>query len=129
MDGAPIRADSPSASDATVSFAAALSATQEWQAWEAAAVLVHSDPSAQQASAAYDERLQALRLNLMLQAASAEEKADLERLREAVFAVPSVRAYAEAETALKALCAATSQRLSQAIGLDFAASCATGCCS
>ena len=129
MDGAPMKADSPAASDATVCLAAALSATPEWLAWEAAAVLVHSDPVAQRASAAYDERMQGLRLNLMLQAASAEEKADLERLRGAVFAVPSVRAYAEAENALKELCAATSQRLSQAIGLDFAASCATGCCS
>jgi len=72
--------DSPAASRATVSFASALTATPEWRAWEEAALRGRSDQSAQRASAAFDERLQALRLNLMLQAVSSEEEADLHRL-------------------------------------------------
>jgi cell fate (sporulation/competence/biofilm development) regulator YlbF (YheA/YmcA/DUF963 family) len=120
--------DSPAASDATVGFASAVTATPEWLAWEEASMRVRSDSSAQRASAAYDERLRALRLNLMLQAASAEEEADLERLHDALIAEPSVVAYREAEAALKDLCRATAERLSRAIGLDYAASCATGCC-
>ena len=128
MDGTPTTTDSPAASQATVDFASALSATPEWQAWEAAAMRVRGDPSAQRASAAYEERLKALRLNLMLQAVSPEEEAELERLHDALFDEPAVVAYAEAEAALKALCGASAERLSRTIGLDYAGSCATSCC-
>jgi len=128
MAATPITLRSPAATDAATAFASALSATPEWREWEEAAMRLRADPSAQRASAAYDERRQALRIKLMLQAASAEEKADLERLERALFAQPSVAAYTKAEADLKALCRATADRLSRAIGLDYAASCATGCC-
>jgi len=128
MNGVPMTTDSPVASQAAVGFASALSTTPEWLAWEEAALRLRSDASAQRASAAFDERLQALRLNLMLQAVSAEEEAGLQRLHDALFAEPSVVAYAEAEAALKALCGATAERASRAIGFDYAGSCAPSCC-
>jgi cell fate (sporulation/competence/biofilm development) regulator YlbF (YheA/YmcA/DUF963 family) len=128
MDGTPMTTDSPAASQATVDFASALSSTPEWQAWEDAALRLRSDASAQRSSAVYDERRRALRLKLMLQAVTAEEEAGLQRLHDALFAEPSVVAYAEAEAALKAMCGATAERLSRAIGLDYAGSCAPSCC-
>ncbi len=129
MDGPVMTANSPAASTAVSSFASALSATTEWLAWEAAAHRLHTDPAAQRASAAYDGRLRELQLDLMLRSVSPENEAQLERLHDALFAEPSVVAYVAAETALKDLCRATADRLSEAIGLDYAGSCAPGCCS
>ncbi len=128
MDASATVKESPAASRAAGAFASALAATPQWVAWEAAAERVHNDPAVQHASAVYEKRLEALRPRLMLRAASVEEEAELERLRVALFAEPPVVAYAQAEAALKALCSAAAERLSQQIGLDYAASCATGCC-
>jgi cell fate (sporulation/competence/biofilm development) regulator YlbF (YheA/YmcA/DUF963 family) len=109
-------------------FSEALSETTQYQAWEQATWSLHQDQAAQSLA----EKLQAgqreLEPLLMLGAASAEQRAELERLRSAYLALPRVIACVQAEADLRALCQAANTALSQAAGLDFAAICASGCC-
>ena len=65
---------------------------------------------------------------LMLNAVSAADKAELQRLQRAFSDLPAVVAYAQAQANLMTLCQTTADFLSQAIGLDYAAVCGSGCC-
>ena len=109
-------------------FAEALSEVPQFQAWEQTTWALRQDQAAQSMA----ERLQAMQRELepllMLDAASAEQRAELERLRSEYLALPSITAYMQAEADLRALCQAANMVLSQAAGLDFAANCASGCC-
>jgi cell fate (sporulation/competence/biofilm development) regulator YlbF (YheA/YmcA/DUF963 family) len=109
-------------------FAAALAETPQFRAFEEATELLNQDEVAQRAMSAYQEKQHALQAVLMLNAASPEEQAELERLRNSFLESPSVSDYMLAETNLRAVCQASASLLSQHIGLSFAAACSSGCC-
>jgi len=109
-------------------FARALAETPQFKAFEQAAKRLSSDEQAQQAMQAFQARQQSSRMMLMLNAVSAEETAELERLREAFLAKASMAAYLQAQQDLMVVCRAAADSLSQHIGLSFATSCGSGCC-
>ena len=109
-------------------FSEALSETAQYQAWEQATWSLRQDQAAQSLAEKLQARQQELEPLLMLGAASAEQRAELERLRTEYLALPTIMAYMQAEAKLRALCQAVNMILSQAAGLDFAANCASGCC-
>lgn len=109
-------------------FAAALSETPEFEAFEKAYLRFRDDERAQEALWAYQVAQRSLQPLLMLGAASEEQRAELERLRQAWMAEPSVTGYLEAQTSLSTLCRAIEERLSEHIGLGFAAACNPSCC-
>ena len=109
-------------------FAAALAESPQFQAFEAATDRLNNDSIAQQAMEAFQAKQEALKGMLMLNAVSAEERTELERLRSAFMDQPSVTAYFQAQTDLMIICQASADWLSEAIGLNFAAVCGSGCC-
>jgi cell fate (sporulation/competence/biofilm development) regulator YlbF (YheA/YmcA/DUF963 family) len=109
-------------------FAATLAATPQFLAFEQANDMLRRDMAAQRAGAAYQERQQSLHVLLMLNAVGAKEQAELDRLRDTFFNVPSVVAMLQAQEALQALCRMTADVLSEAIDLDVAAACGPRCC-
>ena len=109
-------------------FVVALSKTPEFEAFEHAYLRFRDDERAQEALRAFQARQQELQAMLMLGAATAEQRAELERLREAWMAEPSVIEYVEAQMSLAMLSRAIDERLSEKMGLGFAAACQPTCC-
>ena len=109
-------------------FAEALSETPQFQAWEQTAWAVRQDQVAQAMAQKLQTMQRELQPLLMLGAASGEQRSELERLRSAYRALPTVTAYVQAEADLRTLCQAANEVLSQAAGLDFAANSASACC-
>lgn len=114
--------------EAVRAYAGALTATPQFQAFELAHDALRSDAAAQRAGAAYQEKQQSLRMLLMLNAAGADEQAELVRLWDAFLNAPSVVATLQAQEGLQALCRATADMLSEGIELDVAAACGPRCC-
>jgi cell fate (sporulation/competence/biofilm development) regulator YlbF (YheA/YmcA/DUF963 family) len=114
--------------EATRAFAQALTETAEYEAFEEAASLLRDDQLAQRAIAAYQSKQRSLEAMLMLNAVSAEDQAEIERLRQAFLSESTVVAYFQAQEDLMALCQASADLLSERIGLSFAAACGPGCC-
>ena len=113
---------------AAKAFAAALAETPEFQAFEDAAVAFKQDRAAQGAVRLFQEKQRSLQMMQQLGMLTQDELNELERLRGAMIAQPSVRAYVEAQDELMLVCQAASRELSEVIGLDFAGACAPGCC-
>ena len=109
-------------------FAAALSETAQFKAFEQAAQAFQKDEAAQRAMQSYEAKQQSLRALLMLNAAPVEDQQELERLRQAFFSQPSVVAYLDTQNDLMTLSRACADLLSQATGLNYAASCGSSCC-
>ncbi len=109
-------------------FAAALSETPEFQAFEQAAFKLRSDPAATQARKTFQSKQTSLKALIQLHAVPAEDQAELERLYQAYQTLPCVIEYLQAETNLRALCQVLNSLLSEHLGLDFATSSSTGCC-
>lgn len=113
---------------AACDFAEALSETTQFQTWEQAAWDLRQDRTAQVIAQKLQAKQRELEPLLMLSAASAGQHSELEQLRSDYLALPTVTAYAQAETDLRTLCQAANALLSQKAGLDFAANSASGCC-
>jgi cell fate (sporulation/competence/biofilm development) regulator YlbF (YheA/YmcA/DUF963 family) len=109
-------------------FAEALAESAEFQAYEQASDRLRQDKTAQRAIGAYQTKQQSLQAMLMLNAVSAQDQAELERLRQAFLSHPTVAAYVQAQENLTAMCQAAADVLSQRIGLSFTAACGPGCC-
>jgi len=109
-------------------FAAALSETPQFKAFEAVVQRLYDDEAAMLAMEVYQTKQQSLQAVLMLNAASPAEQAELKHLHQAYVTQPSVAAYFQAQTDLMSVCRSAAGRLSQYIGLDYAASCGSGCC-
>jgi cell fate (sporulation/competence/biofilm development) regulator YlbF (YheA/YmcA/DUF963 family) len=124
-EGAEAEAEVRAAASA---FAQALAESAEFQAFEQAADRLRQDETAQRAIGAYQTKQMSLQAVLMLNAASAQDQAELERLRQAFLSHPTVAAYLQAQENLAAVCQATADVLSQRIGLSFTAACGPGCC-
>ena len=109
-------------------FAVALADTPQFAGFEAAGEQLNKDLVAQRAIQAFQTKQQSLQTMLMLNAVSPEDRAELERLREAFLSEPSVNAYFQAQAELNAVCQAAAHILSQSIGLNYAAACGASCC-
>lgn len=109
-------------------LAQALAETPPFKAFEEAGGALDNDVPAQQAIAAYQARQQSLQMMLQLNAVSPEERAELNRLHQAMLAEPGVVAYLQAQDNVVILCRAAADLLSERIGLNFAAACRSGCC-
>ena len=109
-------------------FSEALSETTQYQAWELATWSLRQDQAAQSLAEKLQARQRELEPLLMLGAASAEQRTELERLRSEYLGLPTIATCVQAEADLRTLCQAANSVLSQAAGLDFAANSASGCC-
>ena len=109
-------------------FAEALSETPQFQTWEQATWALRQDQAAQTMAQKLQAMQRELEPLLILGAAKAEQRSELEQLRSDYLALPTVITYIQAEADLRTLCQAANTVLSQAAGLDFAANCASGCC-
>ena len=109
-------------------FAAALSETPQFAAFEQAAYAFHQDHTAQKAMQAFQEKQMALRAMIMLNALSAEQRKELESLQSNFINLPVVKAYVEAQSELASLCQILGGMLSKSIGLNYAAACGASCC-
>jgi len=109
-------------------FAAALADSAQFKALDQAADRLRLDQAAQQAMAAYQEKQISWRALMMLNALSAEQKAELEELRAAFMNRPVGEEYFQAQTGFVTLCQSLGDALSDSFGLNFAASCGVSCC-
>lgn len=109
-------------------LAEALADSEAFRAYEQAAEQLRLDEAAQQAIGAFQSKQQSLQIMLRLNAVSAEDRAELERLQQAFLAQPSVAAYLQAQENLTMVCQAINDVIAQRIGLNFAAACGPGCC-
>ena len=109
-------------------FAVALSETPQFKAYEEALERLNHDTVAQRAIDAFQSKQQSLQALLMLNAVSEADKAELQRLQRAFSSAPAVVAYAQAQADLMVICQASADWLSEAIRLNYAAACGSGCC-
>jgi cell fate (sporulation/competence/biofilm development) regulator YlbF (YheA/YmcA/DUF963 family) len=109
-------------------FAVALSETPQFRAYEEATERLNHDLMAQRVIDAFQAKRQSLQALLLLNAVSEADKAELQRLQQAFAGTPAVVAYAQAQSDLMAICQAAADWLSEAIGLNYAAACGSGCC-
>lgn len=109
-------------------LAAALSEAPQFKSFEQAVERFRNDQTAQQAMSAYKEKQKDLRALIMLNALSAEQKTELESVKNAFLDQPIVQEYFTAQTELVTLCQALGDTLSESIGLDFASACGVSCC-
>lgn len=109
-------------------LAVALAETPEFEAFDRAYTRFRDDERAQEAMRAYQEKQSSLQMMLMLNAVSAEQREELERLRQAWMAEASMVEYLKAQTSLAALSRSIDEVLSERIGLGFAAACRPSCC-
>ncbi len=109
-------------------FAAVLAEMSQFKAFEQAADRFQQDPVAQEALWVYQEKQTSWRALLMLNALSPEQRTELESLQTAFIGQPVVQEYLKAQTELATLCQALGDRLSESIGLNYAAACGVSCC-
>jgi len=109
-------------------FASVLAETPQFKSFEQAAERFRQDQAAQQAMEAYKEKQMSWRALLMLNALSAEQRTELENLKNAFVNQPVVQEYFQAQTELAALCQTLGDALSESIGLNYAAACGVSCC-
>jgi cell fate (sporulation/competence/biofilm development) regulator YlbF (YheA/YmcA/DUF963 family) len=109
-------------------FAVALAETPQFKAYEEATDRLNHDTAAQQAIDAFQAKRESLQAMLLLNAVSDADRAELQRLQNVFSSTPAVIAYAQAQADLMTICQAAADALSQAIGLNYAAACSSGCC-
>jgi cell fate (sporulation/competence/biofilm development) regulator YlbF (YheA/YmcA/DUF963 family) len=109
-------------------FAAALSETPQFKTLEKATDCFRQDQAAQQAMGAYQEKQNAWRALLMLNALSPEQKAELEELHGVFINQPLVQEYIKAQMEFATICQTLGDALSESIGLNYAAACGASCC-
>ena len=126
---AATRAAEAEALTAAGSFGEALRVSPEFIALLAADQAVSADGEANASIEAFQSRQADLRMEVMMGILQDAQRAELESLRAAMLAVPSVATYVAATAAFQAVCRETAAVVSAEIGIDFAASCrAGGCC-
>lgn len=109
-------------------FATALSETPQFKSFEQAYKVLNNDTAAHQSRSAYQTKAKSLRAMLMLNAVSEVDRAELERLKNDYMMRPTTQAYAAAESELTVLCQQAARIISDATGLNYAASCGASCC-
>ncbi len=121
------RAAEAEALTAAGAFGAVLRTSPEFKALLAADRALSEDTEANAAIEAFSSLQAELRAEIMMGVLQDAQRADLDRLREAV-AVPSVATYVAATAAFQAVCRETASVITAQIELDFAANCRSGGC-
>ena len=109
-------------------FAVALVETPQFKTYEAATDRLNHDPAVQQAIDAFQAKRESLQAMLLLNAVSDADRAELQRLQNVFSSAPAAVVYAQAQADLMTICQTAADVLSQAIGLNYAAACSSGCC-
>ena len=122
-----VRIAEDQALEAADEFAAVLAGTPEFQAFEQAQLALRQDEAAQGAIRAFQAKQQALGWELRFGLVADPDRAELQRLQQAMLGQPAVQAYAEAQERLAALSGELTGLISRTVGLDFAAGCGPGC--
>ncbi len=127
---AGMRAAEAEALTAAGTFGVALRGSPEFTALLAADRALSADAQATAAIEAFQSRQAELRPEAMMGILTEAQRAELERLQQAMLAVPSVASYVAATAAFQAVCRETAVVVSAQIGIDFAANCRSGggCC-
>jgi cell fate (sporulation/competence/biofilm development) regulator YlbF (YheA/YmcA/DUF963 family) len=95
----------------------------------AEAEALSADAEATAAIEAFAARHAELRTEAMMGILTAAQTVELERLRKAMYTIPTVASYVAATEAFGAICRETAAVITAQIGIDFAANCrAGGCC-
>ena len=122
------RAAEAEALTAAGAFGAVLRTSPEFKALLAADRALSEDTEANAAIEAFSSLQAELRAEIMMGVLQDAQRADLDRLREAMVAVPSVATYVAATAAFQAVCRETASVITAQIELDFAANCRSGGC-
>ena len=109
-------------------FAEALADTPQYREFEQSYFDYRKDIETQSVIQEFQKKQASLKALLILNAVPEEEQQELKRLQERFAQQPSVIRYTKAQNELIKLCQEIGDHLSQAIGLDFGASCKTGSC-
>lgn len=125
---AATRAAEAEALTAAGAFGAALRANPEFNALLLASTALSADAAATEAIEAFRSCQAGLRMELMMGLVPEAERAELERLQQAMLAVPSVATYVATTAAFTAVCRETAAVVTSQIGIDFAANCRSGGC-
>lgn len=125
---AATRAAEADALTSATTFGGVLRSSPEFAALMAANEVLASDPVAAAAIEAFNARQEDLRMELMMGVVPDDQRAELERLRAAMYSVPSVASYVAATETFQAVCRDTAAVISAQIGIDFAANSRSGGC-
>lgn len=109
-------------------FGANLRATPEFTGLLAAVAATDADPVSASAIESYQALEAELRVEATMNLLTDEQADELERLRVAMYATPSVEAYVLAVGAFGDLCRETASVVTAGIGIDFAANSRSGGC-
>ena len=109
-------------------FAETFGNTPQYREFEQAYFNFRKDTEAQSAIQEFQKKQASLKALLMLNAVSEEDRQELQRLQERFVQQPSVLRYTKAQEELVAISQEIGDLLSNAIGLDYGASCKTGGC-
>ena len=120
--------DAEALSSAIEAFASALRVSPEFMALLDASKAIAGDRAASAAMEAFGARQAELRLELMMGTIDVAQRAELENLQLAMYAVPTVATYRAALAVFQNVCRETAAAVSAQIGMDFAANCRSGGC-
>ena len=109
-------------------FGTALRASPEFARLLAANEVLTADADATAAIDALGRRQAELRMETAFGTLDPSQQQELEELRAAMLASPSVAAYIAAQNEFQAVCRETAAVVSAQIGIDFAANCRSGGC-
>jgi cell fate (sporulation/competence/biofilm development) regulator YlbF (YheA/YmcA/DUF963 family) len=125
---AATRAAEANALTAAGTLGSILRDTPEFAALLAADRALSEDAAALAAIEAVNTREAEWRVEISMGVLGASERGEIERLRAAMLACPSVAGYVAAQGAFGSLCREVASVASAEIGVDFAANCRTGGC-
>lgn len=125
---ATTRAAEAEALSAAATFGAVLRASPEFGALLAADRALSEDVEANAAIQAFSNLQAELRAEITVGVLHDSQRAELNGLRDAMGAVPSVATYVAATAAFQTMCRETASVVTVEIGIDFAASCRSGGC-
>jgi cell fate (sporulation/competence/biofilm development) regulator YlbF (YheA/YmcA/DUF963 family) len=109
-------------------FAEVLADTPQFHEFEQSYIEFHQDAEAQNAIKEFQKKQASLKALMVLNAVSVEDQQELKRLADRFYERPSVIRNTKAQEELVAISQEIGDLLSNAIGLDYGASCKTGGC-
>jgi len=111
-------------------FAEAFVEMPQYLAFEQAYYAYSKDEKAQEALQEFQAKQASLQALLMLNAVSEADKAELTRLRDKFYNLPSIMEYSKAQNELVAVSQEIGDMITEAIGINFGNACRTGggCC-
>lgn len=107
---------------------AALAESEEYRVMKAAERAMQSDAEAMAAISAVQKYQESLGWQLETGLLTDEQRAELQRLQDAMIAQPAVRRYMEAQQRFMELCQEAAALVSSQVGLDITAGLGGGCC-